>query len=560
MSENEGAPQGSLRQDQEDRPQAVVRRGSGLSPVWLIPLVAVLIGAWLAVKTLAERGPTIRIEFATASGLQAGSTKVKFKDVDVGQVSAIDVSPDLKTVIVTAELKHGAADFLTEGTRFWVERPRVTASGVSGLETLLSGAYIAIDPVLRGKASRYFKGLEEPPLFTTADSGTQFRLRSPTLGSLSVGSPVYYRQIQVGQVAGFSLDPDGEAVDIEVFVSAPHDRLVSTSTRFWNASGVDFSLGATGIQVDTQSLMAVLIGGVSFDTPDTIDAPGEQPTDEHVFPLYPNRDEAHEQIYLDKERYLLFFKGSVRGLSVGAPVLLRGIAIGQVLDVQLQFSADDFQFHIPVLIEIEPDRIAVRGDPDKLGGASLVKQLVSQGLRGQLKAGSLITGQLYVELDLHEEVPPELVVKHGGYDVLPTVPASLDALTTKVTDILDRLMAFPLDQVGRDLAETVAGANAMVNSEGLRRGVAEMEGALAEVRAVAERLNTEIAPELAATLQQTTSTLEDARQILADGSPISVEVRRMLQEVSGAARSLRIMADYLERHPEALLKGKGGTR
>ncbi|MCG6897900.1 MAG: MlaD family protein [Thiocapsa sp.] len=560
MSENEGAPQGSLRQDQEDRPQAVVRRGSGLSPVWLIPLVAVLIGAWLAVKTLAERGPTIRIEFATASGLQAGSTKVKFKDVDVGQVSAIDVSPDLKTVIVTAELKHGAADFLTEGTRFWVERPRVTASGVSGLETLLSGAYIAIDPVLRGKASRYFKGLEEPPLFTTADSGTQFRLRSPTLGSLSVGSPVYYRQIQVGQVAGFSLDPDGEAVDIEVFVSAPHDRLVSTSTRFWNASGVDFSLGASGIQVDTQSLMAVLIGGVSFDTPDTIDAPGEQPTDEHVFPLYPNRDEAHEQIYLDKERYLLFFKGSVRGLSVGAPVLLRGIAIGQVLDVQLQFSADDFQFHIPVLIEIEPDRIAVRGDPDKLGGASLVKQLVSQGLRGQLKAGSLITGQLYVELDLHEEVPPELVVKHGGYDVLPTVPASLDALTTKVTDILDRLMAFPLDQVGRDLAETVAGANAMVNSEGLRRGVAEMEGALAEVRAVAERLNTEIAPELAATLQQTTSTLEDARQILADGSPISVEVRRMLQEVSGAARSLRIMADYLERHPEALLKGKGGTR
>jgi paraquat-inducible protein B len=544
----------------DDGPRAIVQGRSGVSLVWLIPLLALLIGAWLAFKAFSEQGPTIKIELSSASGLQAGQTKVKFKDVDVGQVTAIDVSPDLKSVIVTAELKHGSEDFLTEGTRFWVERPRVTASGVSGLETLLSGSFIAIDPVLDGKDARSFKALEEPPLFTTQEPGTRFLLRSPTLGSLNIGSPVYYRQIQVGQVAGFALDDDGEAVSIDLFVFAPHDRLVSTRTRFWNASGVDFSISASGVQVDTQSLMAVLIGGISFDTPDTIDAPGERPSVDHIFPLYPSRDEAHEKIYPHKERYLLFFDGSVRGLNVGAPVLLRGITIGRVLDVQLQLSVEDLQFHIPVLIEVEPDRVAVRGDPTKLDGTGMIKQLVAKGLRGQLKTGSLLTGQLYVELDLYPNAPRAMVARHGDYDVLPTMPGSLEAITNKVTEILDRLESFPFDRIGQDLTETLAGASELVNSAAVKQGIAELEQTLTEVRLLTEQLNTGIAPELTATLRQTTETLRGARQVIEEGSPISVDLRRTLQEISGAARSLRIMADYFERHPEALLRGKGGGR
>ena len=561
MSEIENGRSGPpLPNPPEGAPEAIVKGRGGVSLVWLIPIIALLIGGWLAAKTYAERGPTVTIEFRAASGLEAGKTKVKFKDVDIGQVTSIDVSPDLKSVIVTAELKHGSEQFLTEKTRFWVERPRVTASGVSGLETLLSGSFIAIDPVRDGKAVFEFKGLEEPPLFTTSEAGTRFLLRSPTLGSLNVGAPVYYRQIQVGQVAGFALDEDGEAVGIDVFVFAPHDRLVSTSTRFWNASGIDFSLTAAGVKVDTESLMSVLIGGVAFDTPDTIDAPGQPPSADHVFPLYASRDNAHEKTYLHKERYLLFFEGSVRGLTVGAPVMLRGIAIGKVLDIQLQLSVEDLQFHIPVLIEVEPERIAVRGDRGALEETGMIRQLVAKGLRAQLKTGSLITGQLYVELDFYPDALYAVLAREGDYEVLPTISGSLEALTNKVTAILDRLDAFPFDRIGKDLTDTLAGASEIVNSAALKQGIVELEKSLAEIRALAEQLNTGIAPELAETLRQTTATLQGVRRMIEEGSPMSVELRRSLNEVSGAARSLKVLTDYLERHPEALLRGKGGGR
>ncbi|MBS1201852.1 MAG: mammalian cell entry protein [Chromatiaceae bacterium] len=535
--------------------------------VWLIPLVALAIGGWLAYKTLSEQGPTVEIRFKTAAGLEAGKTKVKFKDVDIGQVAAIDVNPDLKTVTVTAQLKYGSFDYLTENTRFWVERPRVTASRVSGLETLLSGAYIAMDPVTEGRPARYFEGLDEPPLFTTSEPGKRFVLRSATLGSLNIGSPVYYRQIQVGQVVGYELGDDGGAVSIELFVSAPHDALVFSDTRFWNASGVDFSLSASGFRVDTQSLLSVLIGGISFDTPDTIEG-GRRPAEPgEVFPLYPSRDEAHEKIYQRKDRYLLFFKGSVRGLSVGAPVLLRGISVGHVLDVQLTFSIDDFEFHIPVLIELEPDRVGIRGGGSKSVGLDVMERLVERGLRGQLKSASLLTGQLYVDLDFHPDARPEMIARHGDYKVLPTVPAPLEALTTQATEALDQVRsilgkvdALPIEGIGREARETLAGANTVVNSAELKGTIKEAQSSLMEVRKTAETLNAVIAPELDTTLRQTTETMKYAGDIVAANSPFYIEMSRMFQELSAAARSVRIMAEYLERHPEALIKGKGAGR
>ncbi len=541
-------------------PQAITIRRDRVSIVWLIPLVALIIGGWLALKTFAEQGPTIYIQFATAAGLQAGKTKVKFKDVDVGEVTSIDVSDDLKSVVVTAQLKHGAAAYLTRGTRFWVERPRVTASRVSGLDTLLSGPFIAIDPVAEGDAERRFVGLEEPPLFTTSEPGKRFQLRSPTLGSLNIGSPVYYRQIQVGQVVGNALDTDGRAVSIEVFVSAPHDRLVTRDTRFWNASGVDFSISANGIQVDTQSLLSVLIGGVSFDTPDTIDGVREPAVVNEIFHLYQGREEAHAKTYAHKERYLLFFQGSVNGLNVGAPVLLRGISIGAVLDVQLTFDPEDFEFQIPVLIEVEPERIGVRGDRDRINQQGVVERLVANGLRGQLKSSSLLTGQLYVDLDFHPNAPAQPLGKHGDYAVLPTVPAPLDALTTKANSILDKLDALPIQQLGQDAAGALAGANALISSKELRGAIVEADAALAAFRQTAERLNTQIAPELSTALRDTSATLKSANAIVSENAPMYIEMQRMFQELSAAARSVRLLADYLERHPEALLKGKGGGR
>ncbi|MTW19722.1 intermembrane transport protein PqiB [Allochromatium palmeri] len=541
-------------------PEALVRPRGRFSLVWLIPLVALAVGAWLAFKTWSERGPIVSIEFKSASGLAAGQTRVKFRDVDIGQVTAIDFSPDLKTVIVSAELKRTFDDFLTEHTRFWVERPRVTLSGVSGLDTLVSGAYIALDPGHDGRARRHFTGLEQPPLITTFEDGGRFRLRAPTLGSLNIGSPVYYRQIQVGQVIGYALEPDGRAVGIEVFVAAPHDALITPDTRFWNASGLDVSISTAGVQVDTQSLLSVLIGGIAFGTPETIDPAQAHDPHPDAFPLYRNREAAHARIYARKERYLLLFEGAARGLTSGAPVRLKGIDVGRVLDIQLQLDTEALEFLIPVLIEVEPDRIVRSGETSVPDERQLIERLVERGLRAQLKLDSMLSGALYVDLDVDAEAPAGRLVQQGEYMVIPTRPGSLEAMTTQLASVLEKLDTVPIEQIGRDLSQTAAGANALVNAPELKGAVVELEATLAQVHAVAARLDRELGPELTKTLRESTATLERARALLSDRSPLYVEIQRTLQEVSSAARSMRLLTDYLERHPESLLQGKGRGR
>ncbi|KAA6186989.1 MCE family protein [Thiohalocapsa marina] len=545
-----------------DLPEAQVVRRDRLSLVWLLPILAVLVGAWLVYQTLAERGPRVTIEFAAAAGLQAGKTKVRYKDVDIGTVTAIEVSGDLSKVIVTAELVHGAEKFLTDQTRFWVARPRVTASRVSGLETLLSGAYVALDPVPGDRGRRHFIGLTDPPVITTDEPGTHFSLRSNSLGSLNLGSPVYHRQIQVGQVVEYALDDDGSAVTIDIFVASPYDRLIYANTRFWNASGVDLKLSADGVSIDTQSLISVLIGGVAFDTPETLEHKGTAAGPDQFFPLYANRDAAHERVYLDKEHYLLVFGGSVRGLSIGAPVLLRGIRIGQVLDIRLTFEQERLDFVIPVLIEVEPERIGLPDGTERpLGKApAALERLVQSGLRAQLKTGNLLTGQLYVELDFHQDAPPARLQERDGFRELPTLPTPLEAAATKLNRILTRVDAFPLEQIGDDLSATMAGVREVVESDALRNALADLEAALAEIRGVSEQLDNQLAPELGRTLQALQQVLQHATALISPEAALSAEVLHTMRELSAAARSVRVMADYLERHPEALIQGKGDMR
>jgi len=542
----------------DDLPEAVVARQGRVSIVWLVPLVALVIGGWLAYKTWSEQGPTVSISFKSAAGLQAGKTKVKFKDVDVGTVTTIEVAEDLAGVVVTAQLVAGAEAYLREGTRFWVERPRVTASRVTGLETLLSGAYVAIDPATEGRAARDFVGLEEPPLFTTSDPGRKLVLRAAALGSLNIGSPVYYRDIQVGQVVGYQLDADGKGVSVDVFIAAPHDRLVLTTTRFWNASGVEVRLSAEGVAVDTQSLLALMIGGIGFDTPELLD-PGTPAEESAQFPLYASREQAHERSFLYKERYLLYFSGSVRGLEVGAPVLLRGIRVGQVLDVELKLDVQAFAFRIPVLVEVEPERVGLIGDLGPLGVEDMVARLVAEGLRAQLKSGNLLTGALYVDLDFHPDAPPATLVREGEYRVVPTVAAPLDAIATKANQFLDTLQGLPLAEIGEDLRETLKSVRELAESPELAASLEALERTLEEVGVTATSYQG-LTPKVEAALRQTQATLAAAEGFLGTDSAVTGELRRLLRELTAAARSLRAMAEYLERHPEALLKGKGGTR
>ena len=272
--------------ERDELPEVAVKRRRGISLVWLIPRVAGAIAIWLAYTTLQEKGPQITVMFDNAEGLEAGKTQVKYRNVEVGLVDEVALSEDLSHIVITASLDKTMESHMKEGTRFWIVRPRVGFGGVSGLGTLLSGAYVEFDPG-EGQPAHDFIGLAEPPPITSEVPGTQFVLRTDKLGSIGRGAPVYYRSIAVGQVLGYELAEDKKGLTVKVFVDAPNDQLVRPSSRFWNASGVNVSVGADGVDVAMESLEALVAGGIAFDTPD-IDQPGEPAASGMEFPLFAN--------------------------------------------------------------------------------------------------------------------------------------------------------------------------------------------------------------------------------------------------------------------------------
>jgi len=548
----------NLEPDLSDLPQADVQSKKQISIVWLIPVIAMLIGGWLAYKGLSEKGPMVIITFESAEGLEAGKTQVKYKDVKLGEVQSIRFNADLSRVIITAELVKEATPFLTENTRFWVVRPRVTASGVSGLGTLFSGAYIGMDPGKEGESARKFKGLEIPPVVTTGMPGREFLLRANTLGSLDIGAPVYYRQIQVGQVIGYDLEEEGKSLRVKIFINAPHDKLVRMNTRFWNASGFDLKLDASGLKLNTESLVTIMLGGIAFDTPTSLQA-GGPPGDDQIFRLYETRESIFERIYTEKNHWVLHFSESIRGLTVGAPVEFRGIKMGQVVDIDAEFDQTTFTPRITVLIETEPQRWKVIGE-GKVDAKTEIKALVAKGMRAQLKTGSLLTGQLYVELDFHPDAPKAQVKFRGEFPEVPTIPAPLQIITARVNSLLSKIETIPIEKIGKDLGATLHNVKSLTDSAELLQAVKALNETLQSTRQLVQNLDSNVAPAISSTLEQAQKTLVSVEGTLGKDSPMQHEIRRALKELGDAARSIRVLADYLERHPDALIYGKGKAK
>ena len=513
--------------------EAVVEESRRFSLVWLIPLVAVLAGAFVAWRAFSERGPEITIELQTAEGLEAGKTKVRYKDVEVGLVEKVSLADDLSHVICRARMVKGAERFLHEGTRFWVVRARVAGGQVTGLGTVFSGAYLGMDPVREGKPARRFRALDEAPIVTTDEPGRHFVLRSYRAGAPETGTPVYYRRIPVGRVLSSELDPSGDFVTVRVFVHAPHDARVRLGTHFWNASGIDVSLSAEGLRVDTESVVSLLVGGVAFDSPD--DA-GEPAPDGQVFPLYESRDATQREVYTEKTYFQLHFDQSVRGLEPGAPVELRGIRVGQVRDVKLEYDAETNRFRIPVVVEMEPQRVA--GSEEGMAERrERLDRLVAAGLRAQLKTGSLVTGQLLVSLDMHPDAPPAHIDWSGTYPEFPTIPTPIEEITASLTKLAQRLGTVPVDELAADL----------------RRSIQQLES-------LAGTIDRKLLPRLDQTLTQAGRALAATDDLLAPDSTVNNELRRALVELGDAARSLGLAADQIQRDPQSLLFGKGNDQ
>ena len=531
----------------------VVHRRRSFSLVWLVPLVAILIGGWLAIKSVTEKGPTITISFADANGLEAGKTKIKYKEVDIGQVASIHFSEDTSHVIVTADMVKEAQGFFTETTRFWVVRARVTGSEVSGLATLFSGVYIAIDPGKDEEPARHFEGLETPPVVTTDLPGRHFRLAAQKLGSIEYGSPVYYRQIKVGEVEGISLDEAGETVMVQVFVEAPYHRFVRQNTRFWQSSGLDLELSAQGLRMDTQSLVSLMIGGLAFGIldGDTLQEPAEENLQ---FRLYDNYAEAQKRQYEKTGRYLLYFDESVRGLSLGAPVEFRGIQIGEVVDISLEGGAGLDVSRIAVAIDLEIERCGISFDPEAEQHRTLAA-LVEKGFRAQLEISSLLTGQLYVALDYFPDAP-EPLNEGGETPVIPTVPADLEEIVTNAGRFIARLDSLPVEDIGDNLDRLTRELVQAVDASELKQAVRSLDEAMQAIRVAAENVNASTLPALDSALAKLDSTVGDLEQMVDADAPLQYELLRALEEITSAARAVRSMADLIERQPESLIRGK----
>ena len=506
--------------------------------VWLVPIIAVLIGGWLAAKALIDKGPTITISFATGEGLESGKTKIKFKNVDIGTVTSVVLSSDHRRVIARADLAKDASSLLVDDTRFWVVRPRISGGTVSDIGTLLSGSFIGVD-VGTAKTSRTdFVGLETPPVIATGVPGREFVLRGADMGSLDVGSPIFFRRLQVGHVTSYALDQDGKGVTMHVFVNAPYDRYVKDDTRFWHASGIDVSLDTNGVKVNTQSLVAILIGGLAFQTPDENTDKSEAATGTQ-FMLFRDVAEAMKRHDRIVESYVFNFTESVRGLSVGAPVDFRGILVGEVVAIYTRFDAVTRQFSIPVEIHFYPERFTSRYETGAKGGPlssdprHLADWLVLHGLRAQLKTGNLLSGQLYLALDFFPSAAKASIDWNASPPELPTVPGGLQSLQDSLTTLLAKLNKIPFEGIGNNAKQTLQDADALL-----------------------KRLDSQVLPQARTTLEAAQTALNSANTALQPDSPLMQSTSDTMHELARTAAAFRTLADYLERHPEALIRGK----
>jgi len=527
-------------------PEAEIQIRQELSLVWLVPLVALLIGIWLAYKSWSTLGPEIAISFNTAEGLTAGKTKIKYKNVEIGTVKLIKLSDDLNRVVVLASLVKDAEKYLTEETRFWVVRARVAAGEVSGLGTLLSGVYIGIDPGRAGASSRNFIGLETPPVLTETIPGRHFVLRANDLGSLDLGSPVYYRKIKVGQIVSRNLQQSGQSVIIKVFINAPYAQRVNENTHFWNASGMDFSLDANGIQITTESLVTLIVGGIAFDTPVTMDVAAPA-NDEDEFVLYENRRAIFKKDYGRKIRYVLYFNQSVRGLNVGAPVEFRGIRLGEVTNVRMEVDENLSDVKIPITIALEPARFGIKGSLDEANivfetRKNALDNFVRRGLRAELKTGNYVTGSLFVGLDFDPNAQPARINWETSPPEFPTKGTSFEEIANSVENILHKLEKLPLENISTQVLQSIELLNETMK----------------ESEQLVQSMNNTVAPAMVNTLEQTQKTLLAVENTIDSGSPVQHGFKDVLEELTKAARSIRVMADYLERHPDALIYGKEG--
>jgi len=522
-----------------------------LSPIWIVPLLALLIAAWLAVKAWQEKGPEILVVFDDAAGIAVGKTDVRFRDVVVGKVTNIKLSDDFQKVTTRIELDPQVKSLISEFTRFWVVSPRISLGRVSGLDTLLSGVYIEMDPGERGAVRSHFEGLREPPSVRSYQQGTQYILLAEDLGSLDIGSPVYHRKIPVGEVTRYRLLPEKGKVEIRIFINAPHDKLIRTNTKFWNVSGIGFDIGANGITARMETLSSLVSGGLAFNTPSYTTNKAALANSGREFYLFTDQEAVAEGALTISFPYLLRFASSVRGLTKDAPVEFRGIQVGKVEHVGLNYglTADK---QVNVVISIQPERVNPNNTPTLNELNKLMESLVNSGMRAQLKTRNILTGSLFVDLVPNARKPgkdaSKMLTRFDEYYVLPSSKNQQLQIVQRVSDIAQRIEQLPMESIAKNLNASLNGTAKLVNDINRKKIINDVDHLLSNLNGSSDSLTHTLA-----TMKQTLETFDQA---IAPDSELHYLLKEMLKDVSETSHEMKAFAEQLSRDPSSLLLGR----
>jgi len=531
-----------------------------VSAVWIIPILAAIIAVAIAVQRIINEGPTITITFNTATGIEAGKTFIKYKSVNIGQVTKISLSKDYKKVVVTAKMEKNVQKLLVKDAKFWLVQPQISVKGISDVDTILLGNYIGFEVGQSSTSQKDFKALNAPPLVVQSESGKRFTLVAPNFDSLDIGSPLYYRHVQVGRVVGYVLKEDGSSVEIQIFVNAPYDRHVKNETRFWKDSGIDMSINAGGFSLKTQSITSLLMGGISFEDPHIVSENNPPAQDGTTFSLFENMTAAMTNYDHIAVKYIIYFRESIRGLVANAPVTFYGIEIGKVASVGLDLEGGTSKRGVSsrVDIVIHPERFIKQvktsltegtGEESKRICHIFFKKLVDRGLRAQLRVGNILLGQRFVALDFFPHAAPATLNEKEKIPRFPETTSEMVDIEEKMNRFLVKVESLPIDAIGKNMEETLDTINK----------------AVIDIHKVTTRFDAEIMPEAKQTMEDLRKAIAAAESILKKGerdlisqdAPMHQKFHEALQEIAKAARTISSFTEYLERNPSAIFRGKG---
>lgn len=558
-------PEGESAQD------ALVRR-IRFSIIWIIPIVSVLIAGFLVWRSFMDNGPEITVVFDTADGLTSGQTQVKNKSVVLGTVEDVSLTDDLRHVKVRIRMNKGTNDMLTDSGRFWVVRPRINGASITGLETLMSGAYIAFDPGLNknghpaGKRTTTFEGLEAPPGVRSDQPGRIYTLVAGNIGSIGQGAPVFFRDVDVGEVLGYTMPPGGRGpVMIQIFVRDPYDHYLNTNSRFWNVSGVKVGFGAGGLKVQLQSLQALFSGGVAFGLPPVAESrmhPASEAPANTVFKLYDTHEDADNAGYRERVPLATYVMSSVKGLDVGSQVTMFGIQVGNVTSVKLDLSSNPGHPRVRIGMEVQPERVLSSAELRNNNLTDMFRTLVANGLRASTDSVSFLTGEGMISLNFIKNPAPATTSMEGATLVIPSQAGGMGGIMDSLSTITSRLAAMPFEQIGTNANNLLAHADQTLVSPDVKQSLVGLRNSMQNLQALTKDLRNGMAPlskRLPEMAQQLDQTLQNANRLLASyggNSDFHRNLQSMVVQLGQTARSLRFLSDFLTNHPSALLSGR----